>query len=310
MTDSPVQQHPTAELPLVSDLIAQYKPVIAAVRARPELATVLQPEHDDIFILRYVISFRSDVGKCADAIKRAILWRREHASVLARIDELQMEVRKIIPTGMLPWRTNSGQPIQVAIPFAVDAKTWSSKSEQWHHEAGISNREVAYRVCDRLTRQSGRLVKMVMIQDLTGLSMTFAMQNSKLMQNQGKLSKLSEFLFPQLVATVVVTHPPSFVSTLYKMSSAVLSERLMKKVKLADTYDKTCKYADLAPEKVPHFLGGQYYWDADWVPIRVKTNPANAPKMIVPAESRTADSPGKAKGINPFKGFRNGNAST
>jgi len=230
--------------------------------------------------------------------------------VLGRIDELQLEVRKVIPTGMLPWRTNAGQPIQVAIPFAVDSKTWSTKSEQWHHEAGISNREVAYRICDRLTRESGRLVKMVMIQDLTGLSMTFAMQNSKLMQNQGKLSKLSEFLFPQLVATVVVTHPPSFVATLYKMAQTFLSERLMKKVKLADTVDKLCKYANLSPEKVPHFLGGRYFWDADWVPPKVKGNTNQAPPMIVPMETRSTDSPSTRRpGINPFKAFAKGNGA-
>jgi len=241
MGDQPPQQVPTGDLPLVTDLVKEHQAVLDAVRRRPEVASILQPQHDDLFILRYVLSFRGDVVKVATAIKQAIEWRRDNAAVLARIDELQMEVRQIIPTGMLPWRTSQGQPIQVAIPFAVDSKVWSTKSEQWHHEAGISNREVAYRICDQLTRESGRLVKMVMIQDLTGLSLGFAMANSKLMQNQGKLSKLSEFLFPQLVATVVITHPPSFVSTLYKMVGAVVSERLMKKMKLAESTDKLCQ---------------------------------------------------------------------
>jgi len=228
------------ELPRLSDLFAEHRALIDVVKARPECAGLLRPDHDDLFVLRYVLSFKGDVQKTASAIKSAIEWRRDNAHTLARIDELQAEVRMIIPTGMLPWQTNQGQPIQVAIPFAVDASTWSSKSEQWHHEAGISNREVAYRICDKLSRESGRLVKLVMIQDLTGLSMSFVMHNSKLVQNQGKLSKLAEFLFPQLIATVVVTHPPSFISTLYKMAGAVLSERLVRKVKMADSPEKIC----------------------------------------------------------------------
>lgn len=229
------------ELPLLSDLFLEHRELIDAIRQRPECAALLRPEHDDLFVLRYVLSFKGDSQKAAGAIKSAIEWRRENAHILLRIDELQGEVRKIIPTGMLPWHTNQGQPIQVAIPFAVEAATWSSKSEQWHHEAGISNREVAYRICDKLSRQTGRLVKLVMIQDLTGLSLSFAMQNSKLVQNQGKLSKLAEFLFPQLIATVVVTHPPSFIQTLYGLASKVLSERLVKKVKMADCPDKICE---------------------------------------------------------------------
>lgn len=228
------------ELPLLSVLFAEHRTSIDAIKQRPECAPLLQPEHDDLFILRYVLSFKGDLQKCATAIKNAIEWRRANQNILARIDELQEEVRKIIPTGMLPWQTNQGQPIQVAIPFAVEASTWSTKSEQWHHEAGISNREVAYRICDKLSRESGRLVKLVMIQDLTGLSMAFVMQNSRLAQNQGKLSKLAEFLFPQLIATVVVTHPPSFIQTVYKMAGAVLSERLVKKVKMAENPEKIC----------------------------------------------------------------------
>lgn len=240
-----------AELPRVADLLQEHKDAIAAVRAQPEVAPILGPEHDELFVLRYVISFR-EVGKAAVAIKQAIEWRRENTDILSRIDDLQAEVKTIIPTGMLPWRTNQGQPIQVAIPFAVDVTTWATKSEQWHHEAGISNREVAYRICDQLTRESGRLIKLVIIQDLTGLNFQFAMQNSKLVQNQGKLSKLSEFLFPQLIQTVVVTHPPSFIATLYKGFSPLLSERLIKKVKMAENVDKLIKVRAAARTRAPY----------------------------------------------------------
>mmetsp|Transcript_13027 Transcript_13027/g.33949 ORF Transcript_13027/g.33949 Transcript_13027/m.33949 type:complete len:294 (+) Transcript_13027:132-1013(+) len=266
------------------------------------------------FFLRYCISFR-DVAKSATAIKQAIEWRRENVDVLSRIDDLQAEVKKIIPTGMLPWRTNQGQPIQVAIPFAVDVSTWATKSEEWHHEAGISNREVAYRICDQLTRETGRLVKLVMIQDLTGLSLQFAMQNSQLVKNQGKLSKLSEFLFPQLIATVVVTHPPSFIATLYKGFSPLLSERLIKKVKMAENVDKLCKYAALPNDRVPTFLGGTYEWDAEWVPLRVKAKdnggassngppvPHGAPALGTTKSGGSVGSPSQSRlafSFNPF----------
>lgn len=259
-----------SRLPRVADLIAEHKVKIKQVREHPDVVEILKAEHDDLFIVRYVMSNKGDVAKSAAAIKSCIAWREENTELLSRIDELQAEVRQVIPTGIFPWRTKQGLPIQVAIPFAVDSKTWSTKSERWHHEAGISNREVAFRACDKLTRESGHLVKLCIIQDLTGLSLSFVMNNRKLMNNQGKLSKLSEFLYPQLIQTVVVTHPPSFAKVVYDMAKAVLSARLMAKIRLVDTVQKLVEEAQLDESHVPTWLGGRYKWDAPWVPARVK----------------------------------------
>lgn len=221
------------KLPLISDLLAEHRAAVAAVKASPELRGILGPEHDDLYILRYVLSNKGDADAAASAVLRSINWRREHADLLLRIDALQADVRATIATGMLPWRTVNGQPVQFTMPFAVPTEQWATKSEDWHFEAGISNRELAYRTCDRLTRESGRLHKLVMLQDATGLSLSFVLRAHKLAGNQGKLSKLSEFLYPQLIDKIIITHPPPFLSLLHRMAAVSMSERTLRKFKVA-----------------------------------------------------------------------------
>lgn len=103
-----------------------------------------------------------------------------------------------------------------------------------HPFSGIANREESYALCDQMTRASGRLTKLVIIQDLRGFSFGTAMRFSKLQAHfhssrilhssltplplrQGNLSKLSEFLYPQLVATVVIAHPPQLIHRLHSL---------------------------------------------------------------------------------------------
>mmetsp|Transcript_9208 Transcript_9208/g.26773 ORF Transcript_9208/g.26773 Transcript_9208/m.26773 type:complete len:321 (-) Transcript_9208:483-1445(-) len=257
----------STSLPLIADLIRGNARAIATVRSHPSLIGVLRPEHDELFILRYVLSAKGDLARAAGAIKAGIAWREKHASLLARVDDLQEEVRAAIATGMLPWRNDKGRPIQLTVPFAVPSDQWANKSEQWHFEAGISNREVAYRICDRLTRESGRLVKLVLIQDVSALTMSFVLRSSKLVNNQGKLSKLSEFLYPQLIETIIITHPPSFLSVLHRMANAVMSPRVMEKFRVAGDAKRLAELADLRMEKIPRCLGGLNDFDAPWVPI-------------------------------------------
>ena len=50
---------------------------------------------------------------------------------------------------------------------------------------------------------------------------------------QGKLSKLAEFLYPQLVAVVVIAHPPQLIHRLHAMFKPLLSKKLLDKMRSA-----------------------------------------------------------------------------
>ncbi|KAL3903092.1 MAG: hypothetical protein SGPRY_011814, partial [Prymnesium sp.] len=222
-----------ARLPLVSDLLATHKGQLRDLRLRAEVAALLDARHDDVHLLRYLLSAKGDVSKAATNLCKAIIWRRENASLLepSNLERVRQQARGWSPSATLPFTTRAGQPVAVAAPFLADLH---AKPADFHFLSGIANREESYALCDQMTRASGRLTKLVIIQDLRGFSFGTAMRFSKLQAHfhssrilhssltplplrQGNLSKLSEFLYPQLVATVVIAHPPQLIHRLHSL---------------------------------------------------------------------------------------------
>ena len=253
---------------LVADLVAQHAALLRELRKTDELRPLLVPTvHDDLFLLRYLLSAKGDLAKAVKNLSKAIKWRTEQASLLEGIDSLPevQEVMAITPARMLPHRTAHGQPVQVVAPFAGDLHALTIKPERWHFVTGIANREASYGLCDQLTRSTGRLTKLVVIQDLSGLSMSALLEYSKGLQLQGNMSKLSEFLYPQMVATVVIVHAPWYVSRLHAMVKPLLSPKLLEKMKLVTSTAQLCEATGLKAEQLPTFLGGSFVWEGvEW----------------------------------------------
>jgi hypothetical protein len=61
-------------------LLLSHAPAISALRAR--IAADLPPEWDDIWLLRYVLSF-PDGDECAAKVRECVAWRSKNASMLA-----------------------------------------------------------------------------------------------------------------------------------------------------------------------------------------------------------------------------------
>ena len=254
-----------AALPLVSDLMREHSVQLDQLRRSPELTGLLQPAvHDDLFLLRYLLSAKGNVPKAAQKLQKGIEWRRENAAMLsaAALERVRVEAGGWTPTATLPWRTRSGQPVAVAAPFLADL---DAKPEDFHFKSGIANREESYSLCDELTRKTGRLHKLVIIQDFHGFSFRTALRHSRFMKLQGKLSKLSESLYPQLVATVVIAHPPALINRLHAMAKPMLSKKLLEKMRIAATIEAILKETGMRLEHLPTFLGGKFTWTAvDW----------------------------------------------
>jgi len=129
-------------------------------------------------------------------------------------------------------------------------------------------KEQTFLICDEATRRTGKLVKVVVLNDATGVpglwELTQLVRNNGLMTALGDSSKLSESVYPQLVATSVIMNPPGFVRALFKLVRVFMSASLMEKVKLCggDIINgdiKDCPMATkLVPlENIPSFLGGE-----------------------------------------------------
>jgi hypothetical protein len=199
----------------VALLLAKHHDSIA--KLREQVAPLLtRAEHDDIFLLRYLLSF--DLSAAAEAIRWAVAWRAEphNGYWLARAEEREAAMMKSnnaagdkkggINISAYHKGLKDGGPLQVIIycvlllaySLSLDCAAWAGGlwADAGHarprphghvprHAKGnpffvlflvsIAMQEVAFRMCDRRTRETGRLVKLVVVNDFTAMRMRWGL---------------------------------------------------------------------------------------------------------------------------------------
>lgn len=152
-----------------------------------------------------------------------------------------------------------GGPLQLVRPGCVDfSPVGDLYSVEMFVQFHMIQKEAAWRKCDEMTRKTGRLVKLVVVNDFWNMSMSIPPK--KIVQSFGESSKLAEKLYPQLLQTTVCCNAPTWFSWVMKISKLFLSKRTTDKFKLCPKKGKIedCpfvkKYFHL--ECVPSYLGG------------------------------------------------------
>ena len=123
-------------------------------------------------------------------------------------------------------------------------------------------KEEAFLACDRVTRETGRLTKELVIMDFAHQG--FFYPSNALISSQNEASAISKLLYPQLLEKVIIVNAPWFFQQIWKIGMMVLSASLTSKVgmcmgtiepgKLGD-----CPWASvhLKIDEVPSFVGGK-----------------------------------------------------
>lgn len=122
----------------------------------------------------------------------------------------------------------------------------------------VMQKEVAWRMCDRRTRETGRLVKLVVINDFTAMRMS--MPPRKVMQSYSESSKIAERLYPQMLQTTVCCNPPTWFSMVMRVGKLFLSQKTLDKFKICPGTGtiQDCPFVRryLNIDQIPSFLGG------------------------------------------------------
>jgi hypothetical protein len=119
----------------------------------------------------------------------------------------------------------------------------------------------AWLVCDRVTRETRRLVKLIAISDFTGMPMR--RPPAQWMNAFSESSKTAEKVFPQLIETNAMVNTPSWFNWIFAIVRLFLSKRTLDKIKRCGGDAKNGDIRDcpfvrryLSPESVPSYLGG------------------------------------------------------
>jgi hypothetical protein len=242
----------------------------------PELPKPSQtyPFHDDIFLLRYVLSF-STAAKAAGPLRETLAWRKEPAvaSMLEKCADggkawmetpLMQTMAKYQVAGVHDCKRD-GSPFVIIRPgLGNQDKLFDSMTYDEMHMAHFAYREIAMRSCDEITRRTRVVAKQTLVFDMSGLRFALMMDRRGQKVHQ-PVSKASSNYFPQLQSKFVMMNAPTWISVVMNLMTKIMPKRNMEKMALCPCKNtskgdmRKCPFASkhLLPEKTPRLIGGQ-----------------------------------------------------
>eukprot|EP01091_Cochliopodium_minus_P015445 TRINITY_DN5503_c0_g1_i1.p1 TRINITY_DN5503_c0_g1~~TRINITY_DN5503_c0_g1_i1.p1 ORF type:complete len:291 (+),score=67.81 TRINITY_DN5503_c0_g1_i1:106-978(+) len=248
----------------IDDLMKKHLPRIKQLKF--DLEDKLTEKHDNIFLLRYCLSF-SNNKDAEKAIRKALKFRK-HNPWLQLADTKGEEgipykevIDKYISTKVNLCKIDGG-PVVIIRAGAGDPKTLMDElSDDRLANSLTYQKEICMLMCDKLTREKRELIKMIIINDLRGSSLKTI--DKRFFSAIARSSKISEKLYPQLVERNVIMNPPSSIKIVISMAKIFMSKRSMEKLVLCKGDSSKGKWEDcpfaknhLIKESTPFFLGG------------------------------------------------------
>jgi hypothetical protein len=198
----------------VDSLLVAHKAAIEELR---EAVADCLPEdsefYDDIFLLRFVLTWEKKGGltESSDAVRKTVAWRTENAEALAQTVRTGIapgeEVMKRFNTAGYAGSLAGMEPLFIVRTGYCNLKGLMNACtmEEVARLATIS-KEVAFAECDKKTRKTRQLVKMISIIDLEGFSMFGG--DSRFHKALGESSKQAAVYYPQLLGKTVLISKP------------------------------------------------------------------------------------------------------
>lgn len=157
----------------------------------------------------------------------------------------------------------SGEPLLVVrsgISNPVALMDQLSEEEAYRYMLLI--KEVQYAFCDRVSREQGRIVKVITLMDFKGVTWANA-SDKRFFAAMGRASKDSENFYPQLQGITVMLNLPMWMRAVVAIAKPFMSKRSLEKLRFCGGKTRKsplgdCPVADklLDPADLPSFLGG------------------------------------------------------
>jgi hypothetical protein len=245
---------------------------IAALRAA--LGASLPATWDDIWLLRFTLSFAGDAAKQQSAARTCIEYRAKHAKLLADTaqgifpPELKDEQIKSLCFTDFHAPTKYGEPISIVrAGLCSPAALLAVVSEEEFFTWMMVQKELGFIACDAATRKHRLLVKCITVVDLLGVTLASASSSASIKYQQiaAATGKVSESVYPQLLGKQVLLHPPRFFAAVFGVIKQFMSPRVVEKLGFCpgpgEAHGQSasvCPYARGRFEMVdlPTFLGG------------------------------------------------------
>ena len=257
----------------VSKLLIEHAVEIRKLQKLAPVPQIQDPylQYDDIFYLRYILSFGS-AEKAKDPVEYTFKFRsatkfQNLAKKLDNDEFLQLpgvvEAKKwqvgAPLEGVLTKETGGGVAVMIRMGLCNMSMMHDRISKDDMYEMNLGQREGAYQLCDRLTRKTGMLCKQSMFMDMNGATLS-SMMDRRQGNTHAEMSKISSRLYPQLMDKFCILNAPSWMGWFMSIYKKIGSKRSIAKFELFTSTEQMWSSAwakeRLIRANFPYFVGG------------------------------------------------------
>eukprot|EP00746_Dinoflagellata_sp_MGD_P115972 gnl/MRDRNA2_/MRDRNA2_51916_c0_seq1.p1 gnl/MRDRNA2_/MRDRNA2_51916_c0~~gnl/MRDRNA2_/MRDRNA2_51916_c0_seq1.p1 ORF type:complete len:278 (+),score=60.89 gnl/MRDRNA2_/MRDRNA2_51916_c0_seq1:58-891(+) len=247
----------------LSELLAEYAQGIAALRSR--LGSD-HPEEDEQTLLRFIIADNGNVEKAVDKALQGRQDRMKYAEVLKKAksgEHLPQEakIRKHLCFGRWQYPCSKSAvsverpPLLITRSGHTNAKAlMDSCTEDEVVEYFLWERQRAWDEVLLATKETGKLILMVSVNDLDGASL-FTGRERRFFKAVGDSSKVGAGLFPLLTRKHVLVNGGKIIDILFSIVSMFMPQHVLDKVAFMNTTDFVSTFG-VPSASIPDFIGG------------------------------------------------------
>lgn len=277
----PVDEYDTRDS--VPELLTEHASNIELVKeALKDDPLYVPSKHDDLWILRYLLSHKQKVKKATKAAKHALEFRNKH-----NLDA--KDIRSVAPHKVQfgedetpfggsdsmkrSWKIrHGGDSLVCTLPDERRGVCAFMRFKGMRNDKGILKElsdedaastfmyvsEWSFQWVDYITRKTGRLTKSARFGDMDGFSIFGVSREVK--KRDGKIMGDMEDVYPQLLQSVFVYNVPSLVHTIWVTFRPLLPSRVVEKVDFIEPKTNKKEVSRLlrfmSKEQLPVSLGG------------------------------------------------------
>lgn len=229
--------------PLLSELFAKHRSELDL------LAEMTLPHHraddddhiqvpiDDLFLLRFLLSSKSDLRKASENVAKTLAFRRENARELRAAREHQGRFSElaafVVEKSFIKYL---GFARDEHLGVCVLAGRSDQREMVRHVKSAdelariflITQHEYSQMLIDAQSRKTGRLCKSFVVLDCTGFALSRV--SFDFMRAQGAASNLAAVYYPQSVLKQIVLNPPWIFDKMFMVYKTVASKSAVEKL--------------------------------------------------------------------------------
>lgn len=224
-------------------------------------------KYDEIFFLRYILSFGT-AEAAVDSVLKTFAYRKDpkYTDMIKEVFEdkwkdsaLAEEMWKYDCAGIMEKGQPNGGFTVVARGNKNSTAKWERITFEEHVMINLAYREDAFQKCDKVTRETGQLVKQVVLFDMKGVSLGQMMDPRQSKVHQ-EITAMTSHWFPQLLSKMVLVNTPGWMTYVMAVFRKILPARNMDKIELyasvKDMWQSEWGSKALNKAGLPAFLGG------------------------------------------------------